>query len=116
MTETTREIPRSDWHAHFDGFSRELPVLTATVEVLGSDVGAQVEAGEQRLTGITYDQKDDILVIGLAALGDAQEDLEHIIYHPQKILLAEDGQDIDYDVQDAEQTQTILRLTPAASL
>ena len=116
MAEVTREIPRSEWHSHFDDFSRDLPALAATVEVLGSEVGAQVEAAESRLTGITYDQKDDILVIGLDAPGGAQEDLEHIVYQPQKILLAEaEGSEIVYDVEDDEHVQTILRLTPAAS-
>ena len=115
MAESTREIPREEWHAHFDDFSRDLPALLATVEVLGSEVGAQIEAAEPRLTGITYDQKDDILVIGLDAPGGSQEDLEHIVYQPQKILVATgDGEEIVYDVEDAERTQTILRLAPAA--
>lgn len=115
MAETTREIPREDWNAHFDDFSRDLPALIAIVEVLGTELGAQIEAVESRLTGITYDYKDDILVIGLNGPGDAHEDLEHVISAPQKILLGEerDGE-IVYDVEDAEQIQTILRLTPAA--
>jgi hypothetical protein len=114
MAAETREIPREEWGSHFDDFSRELPELVAHVEVLGDEVGAQTEAESPRLTGITYDRGDDILVIGLDSIGGTtNEDLEHIVYAPQTITVAEgDGDTVVYDIQDAEQTQTILRLQP----
>ena len=52
MATSTREIPQEEWRAYFDDFSRDLPDLTATVEVAGKDIGAQVEGfnikGERR--------------------------------------------------------------------
>jgi hypothetical protein len=113
MASTTREIPRAQWRGYFDDFSRELPELVASLEVLGKEVGAQVEAESPRLTGITYDDGDDIVVIGLDAR-DRHEDLEHIVYHPQKIALVEEDAVKIFDFEDAEEVQTLLRLEPAA--
>lgn len=115
MALTTREIPRSEWRSYFDDFSRDIEALTATVEVDGAEVGAQIEAERPRLTGITYDDGDDILVIGLDSSGETGEDLERIVYNPQTIYLAsgDDGEMV-FDIKDAEGTQTLVRLEPGA--
>jgi hypothetical protein len=113
MATTTREIPQSEWRGYFDDFSRDLHDLVATVEVAGSEIGAQVEAEHPLLTGMTYDDGDDIFVIGLNAPGGLQEDLEHIISHPQKIYVAEEGTVTVFDIEDSEQTKTLVRLEPA---
>jgi hypothetical protein len=110
----TRELPRNEWKGYFDDFSRDLPKLRATVEVAGRDVGAQVEAERPLLTGITYDDGDDILVIGLDAPGGLAEDLEHIVYQPQKIYVAEEDEVTVFDVQDSEEHQTLVRLQPTS--
>ncbi|MCW3029090.1 MAG: hypothetical protein JWN81_2301, partial [Solirubrobacterales bacterium] len=113
MATTTREIPQTEWRGYFDDFSRDLQDLVATVEVAGKDVGAQVEAERPLLTGITYDDGDDIVVIGLDAPGGIQEDLEHIVYHPQKIYVAEEDGVTIFDIEDSEQVQTLVRLEAA---
>jgi uncharacterized protein DUF5335 len=112
MAITTREIPRAEWRGYFDDFSRDLPDLLATVEVAGKDIGAQVEAERPRLTGITYDDGDDIVVIGLDAPGGLPEDLEHIVYNPQKIYVAEEDDTTVFDIEDSEEHQTLVRLEP----
>ena len=113
MATTTREIPKTEWRSYFDDFSRDLHDVVATVEVAGKEVGAQVEAEHPLLTGMTYDDGDDILVIGLDAPGGLQEDLEHIVYHPQKIYVAEDGDVTVFDIEDPDQVKTLVRLEPA---
>jgi hypothetical protein len=113
MATSTREIPREEWGAYFDDFSRDLPDTLATVEVAGREIGAQVEAERPRLTGINYDHKDDIMVIGLDAPGGTLEDLEHIVYHPQKIYVAEEDGETIFDIEDSEQVQTLVRLGTA---
>jgi len=113
MATSTRKIPRSEWRVYFDDFSRELGELVATLEVTGEEVGAQVEAENARLTGITYDNKDDILVIGLDAIGGTSEDVERVIDKPQTIYLeTQDGGALTFDVEDAEGGKTLIRLTP----
>jgi hypothetical protein len=116
MALTTREITREEWKPYFDDFSRDLADLIATVEVDGPSVGAQIEAERPRLTGISYDDRDDILVIGLDNSGEIGEDLEHVISSPQRIYLASgEGAEMVFDIQDSEGNQTVLRLQPAPS-
>jgi hypothetical protein len=114
MAISTREIPKPEWRGYFDDFSRDLRATRATVEVAGREIGAQVEADRPLLTGITYDDGDDIVVIGLDAPGGIQEDLEHIVYHPTKIYVAEEDSMTVFDFEDAEQVQTLVRLEPAS--
>jgi hypothetical protein len=114
MAISTREIPPSEWKGYFDDFSRDLENLVATVEVAGADIGAQVEAERPLLTGMSYDDRNDIVVIGLDAPGGLPEDLEHIVYHPLKIFVAEDDGMTVFDIEDSEQRQTLVRLEPGA--
>jgi hypothetical protein len=71
------------------------------------------------VTGITYDDKDDVLVIGLDAPGGHVEELEHFVYRPQAILAAgpEDLQtELVLDIQDDEGHQTIVHVRPVPAL
>jgi hypothetical protein len=113
MAGTTREIVRAEWKGYFDDFSRELPDLRATVEVAGREIGAQVEAENPRLTGITYDDGDDIVVIALDAPGEVLENVEHVVYHPQKIYVEEEDDVTVFDIEDSEEQKTLVRLEPA---
>jgi hypothetical protein len=113
MPTTTQEIARQTWRQYFDELSRTLGTVIATVEIVGSDIGAQFEADRLVLTGITYDDRDDVLVVGLDAPGGPPEDLERMIDRPQKILVATGDPppaEMTIDVQDAAGHQTIIRL------
>jgi hypothetical protein len=54
-----REIPREEWTAFFDSFSRQHAGWLSTVEVFRPSVGAQVEVREQPLGGISAELKGD---------------------------------------------------------
>ncbi|HEY4427696.1 MAG TPA: DUF5335 family protein [Solirubrobacteraceae bacterium] len=113
MADETRELQRAEWKTYFDDFSRDLGDFQATVEVDGRDIGAQTEAEGVRLAGITYDDGDDIVVIGLDAPGGIQEEVERIISEPQTIYVAtEDGGATTFDIEDAEGHKTLVRLEP----
>ena len=73
MPTTTQEIARETWRQYFDELSRTLGTVAATVEIVGPDIGAQVAADRLVLTGITYDDRDDVLVGGLDPPGDPPE-------------------------------------------
>jgi hypothetical protein len=114
MAPTTRELAREEWAQYFHDFSRDLDSVVATVEVTGRDVGAQTETDRLRLTGITYDRGDDIVVIGLDAEGGTVEAVERIVYQPQKIYVASDDDGMTtFDIEDGEGHQTLVRLEPA---
>jgi len=112
MALTTREIPPSEWRSYFDSFSRDPRAMAASVELEGEDIGAQIEARGSLLRGITYDDRDDIVVIGLDAPGGTREGLEHIVYDPQKIYAASGAEEITFDIEDGEGHKTLLRLQP----
>jgi hypothetical protein len=117
MALESRELDRERWRGYFDELSRGLGAFTATVEVDGSDIGAQIEAEGLRLTGISYDDRDDVLLIALAG-PDTTEGVEHLVSAPRRILLAgEEGQAPSaIDVEDAEGHRTLLQLRAAPGL
>src|SRR5205823_2993371 len=60
----TRQIPRGEWKPFLERFTREHlrePPHTTTVEVLSPAMGDQLEARNQRLLGLNYDPKSDVL-------------------------------------------------------
>lgn len=109
------EIPRDDWQAYFEDFSRNQPDYIAQMEVLGDEIGAETEAAGTHLAAITYDRKDDIVVIGLDGAADGvAEEVEHVIDKPLKITVDETaGGEIAFEIEDAEGTRTVLRLDRA---
>jgi hypothetical protein len=117
MAPTTQELPRDRWRPYFDAFSKELGVVKATVEVDGRDIGAQVAGEGLVLTGMTYDDRDDALMIALDTPGGQVGELEHMVDHPQTIFVAV-GDDVGmaFDIADAEDHQTIIRLELPATL
>ena len=114
----TQELPRETWQSYFDDFSRRIGTVEATIEVEGRDIGAQIEAEEVVLTGISYDSKDDVLVIGLDVPGGLPEEGERMISGPQRIfvegVIAEEGMAIAVD--DAEGHRTIVTLVRPPAL
>jgi hypothetical protein len=67
-----REIPRDEWVAFFDSFSRQHDGWLSTVEVREAEIGAQTQNQwlEKALMGITADlTQQDGDVIRFAAVG-----------------------------------------------
>jgi len=112
------ELPRDNWFEYFNGFSKDLAAIDATVEVDGQDLGAQIVAERLVLTGITYDYKDDILVVGLVAPDrEPGEDIQHIVNSPKRIVLDTTAIVPDtIDVEDAEGHRTLIELSGAPEL
>jgi hypothetical protein len=111
------ELARDDWRVYFDDLSRTLTTTRATVEIDGPDLGAQVQAEGLVLGGISYDDRDDVLVIGLSP-GGPDESLEHLVSRPQRIRIESSGGLLPaaIAVEDAEGVQTLVRLQAAPAL
>ena len=82
---STRKIERNDLKHYFDNLSNVLPASLVEIEVVGLDVGDQVESSGLKLTGISYDPKDDNLLLNL------DDKLEHCIGAPQEVYVDEDA-------------------------
>jgi Family of unknown function (DUF5335) len=109
---TTQTLPRDTWTPYFDTLSKDLGTVIVTIEAIGKDIGADLAADHLVLTGITYDHKDDIVVIGLDAPGGAPEEYEHIVYGPRAISVATgdpDGPPLVIDIEDADEHHHIVR-------
>jgi hypothetical protein len=113
----TTELSRDTWRSFFDELSRTLATTRATVEIDAPGLGAQLQAEDLVLAGITYDDRDDILVVALSPGGPA-ESLEHFVSGPKRISV-ETSQGIvptAIEVEDAEGQVTLVRLDAAPSL
>jgi hypothetical protein len=111
-----REIPREEWGEFLDSFSRQHEGWLVTVEVLGTEIGAQVEAEGKPLEGITAELKDDdvdsiIITVGLTPA----EHVTHNITAPTHIRLeqAENGANMALQIESSEGVTTLVRLRSA---
>jgi hypothetical protein len=117
MGMTTQEIQRDAWRPYLDELSKRLGVVGVTIEVAGRDIGDQLVAEDLVLTWITYDHRNDIVVIGLDAPGGLREEAEHLVDHPQRILVATgDEPEAVVDIQDGEGRQHLVRMRGAPAL
>jgi hypothetical protein len=117
MASASQEIARDTWRAYFDEFSRTIGTAEVTIEVAGLDVGDQIAAERLVLDGITYDDKDDIVIVAVNAPGSAREDYEHNVNGPQQIFFAtlDDGATV-FDVTDSEDRKHLISVRPAGAL
>jgi hypothetical protein len=112
----TLEISRGEWAAFFDSFSRRHEGWLATVEVLGEEVGAQTEARELPLVGVSAELKggeDDAVSI---ILGGARGDhITHTVTRPDRVRVeqAEGGADEALQIESADGSRTLLRFRSA---
>jgi hypothetical protein len=116
MADTT-DLSRDAWRPYFDELSKTLATTRATVEIDAPQLGAQLQADDLVLDGITYDDRDDILVIALAE-GGADEVLQHFVSEPKRISV-ETTQGVvpsSIEVEDGEGQVTLVRLDAAPAL
>jgi Family of unknown function (DUF5335) len=88
MAIATQEIPRDAWRWYFEELTDVLGTVEATVEVVGGDLGDQIADERQILTDITYDHRNDAIIVGLEAPDSTAERTEHVIEQPQQFLVA----------------------------
>ena len=85
-----REIPRDEWVAFFDSFSRQHYGWLSTVEVREAEIGAQIKWLEKALMGITADlTEQDGDVISILVGGKSDDHVAHIIRAPSHVRLKE---------------------------
>ncbi len=106
-----RVLERDHWKDYFDHFSSVTGTELVELEVAGLDIGDQVEAEWLPLSGISYDPKDDVLVV------DAGEALQHLIRSPKAIRVQEDDSGIhSFEVEDGDGHVQIIRLKAPLAL
>jgi hypothetical protein len=112
----TREIQREEWKTFLDMFSRQHEGWLATLEVLGPDIGAQQEAGDLPLEGITATSKDSAVESIAISLGKTPEDhITHTITEPTRVWLEQTslGANAALEIESNDNTKTLLRFRSA---
>ena len=108
----TREIPRQEWNSFFDSFSRQHEGWLAPLEILAANVGAQEEARELPLAGVSLSSggdETDAISIDLGTKPD--EHVSHAISEPTAVWLeqTEEGANAALEIEVADGTKTLLR-------
>ncbi|HWP43654.1 MAG TPA: DUF5335 family protein [Blastocatellia bacterium] len=97
---TTQEVPRQEWTEFFDSFSRRHLGWLVSVEVMGPDIGAQAEAREMPLQGITAELKPgDESIISIMVGNSAEDHLTHTITGPSRVNVKVSGEGTDEAVE-----------------
>jgi hypothetical protein len=111
-----REIPRGEWAEFLDSFSRQHEGWLVTVEVLSTSIGAQVEAQELPLEGITAELKggDEGMITIILGSG-SRERVTHNITGPIHVRIeqTEEGADMALQIESSDGVTTLVRLRSA---
>lgn len=109
----TREISKSEWPEFFNSFSRKHEGWLVTLEIFGTEIGAQVEERELAFEGIVagWDEaKGDEIAIMIGAKPD--DHITHNISRPTQVSLeqTDEGADVALAIKSADGTTALLRL------
>ena len=108
----TREIPKSEWPKFFDNFSSKHQGWSATLEIFGTELGAQVQERELALAGIV-DEWDEIHGNRIAIMfGEKPDDhITHSIRYPTQVSLeqTDGGADLTLAIKSADGVMALLR-------
>ena len=108
----TKEIPKNEWPEFFDSFSRQHEGWLVTLEIFGTDIGAQVEERELAFEGIV-DEWDEVqgneIVIMIGA--KSYDHITHSISRPTQVSLeqTDEGADAALAIKSGDGTTTLLR-------
>ena len=102
----TRKIPRDLWRATFDELSRAYDGAIVSLEIMGDALGAETEAVNVPLHGITADRSG----VTIRVSRPAGIHLEHTVAHPQDVRIVEsdEGALIAVEIEEREGTHTLL--------
>ena len=108
----TTEITRIEWPSFFDSFSRKHEGWLATLEILGPDIGAQVEERELAFEGITDESDEaDVNTIMIMTGGKADDHVTHTITRPTEVSLerTDEGADAALAIKSEDGITALLR-------
>ena len=109
--ERTREIPRTEWQSYFDRLVTE-QTLRASVEIVGPELGDQIEAEQLPLASISHDDHSGRVMIGVGGAERYPVVLWHTIERPRRVEVRErDGLADALIIEGSDDVRTLLRIT-----
>jgi len=112
----TQEISRDEWTTFLDRFSRQHEGWLVTLEVFAPDIGAQEEARELPLEGISAAAKDsEPKTIAISVGKTPQDHVTHTITEPTRVWLEQtsEGANAALEIESADGAKTLLRFRSA---
>jgi hypothetical protein len=106
----TTEIPREAWGKFFTRFSLDHETQFVAVEIMGRDIGAQVEGKSLLLSGISpADDNNESLALSFDSVNG--EHLTHMVNKPTHVWIqrAPDNTDQAIEIEAADGTRTLVR-------
>lgn len=112
---TTQAIPREQWNNFFDSFSRQHEGWLATLQIFGDEIGAQEEARELPLSGISLSSAKNENSIALSLGEEPGDHITHIIQEPKQVWVetTSEGVNSALEIESEDQTKTLLRFRSA---
>ncbi len=106
----TQEIARDKWKTFLNTFSRQHEGWLSTLEVFGSDIGAQREARDLPLGGIGLTD-DNAQEIAISLGATAADHVTHAISQPTRMWLEQTSQGANAAlvIESADDVKTLLR-------
>lgn len=102
----TRKIPENLWRRTLDDLSRAYDGAIVSLEIMGDTLGAESEAVNVPLHGITSDRSG----VTIRVSRPAGIHLEHTVAHPRDVRLIEtdEGALMAVEIEEGEGTHTLL--------
>jgi hypothetical protein len=109
----TFEIPREAWAQTLKEFTASHEGWLVSLDVLGPEIGAQLEINNLPLRGVSADRADDIVISAVPSVG---EHITHTIHAATRVYIErrEDGADVALQIEWVDGTKAILRFRVAA--
>jgi len=112
----TQEILRDEWARYFEQFSRRHQGWLVTVEILGLDIGDQVQVRDLPLEGITVETSDDGDEITIIAGSRPDARISHTICAPLRVWVKQNELGADEALEIESPAGAILVRFRAAAL
>ena len=111
----TQEIPRDEWTTFLDTFSRQHEGWLSTLEILGTDIGAQQEVLNLPLEGISVSRDSVPETIAISLGNDAEDHVTHTVTKPTRIWLEQTSQGANaaLEIESEDEVKTLLRFRSA---
>ena len=112
MSQQMRQPVRQEWRGFLDNVTRELEGEPVTIEVVTAELGSRVEADRLPLSFISYDEKDEVVIVSVRSRDGGDSVLEHMVQNPWKILFdpPSPGAVRTIDVEGADGAHTLVTL------
>lgn len=112
----TRQIPKSEWPAFLDRFSRQYEGWLVNLEIFNPEFGAQVAETGLALEGLTdeWDEAEGITIVIMAG-NEPDDHITHSISDPTEVSLeqTDEGADAALSIKSADGTTALLSFRAA---